>query len=93
MSVLKSAPTNMYYLFVDPGVLKANRDEHTYFPSIVIRDDAHNEVAVAHEVLIEGGRLVHFNDGERLKMAQHVAVEVPAPIKYLILGEEWKVLE
>jgi hypothetical protein len=87
-----SAPSK-YYLFVDPGVLKANRDNHTYFPSIVIRDEDHNEVAVAHEVKIAEGRLIHFADGQRLKMGQHVAVELSAPIYYHIEGEGWKVLE
>lgn len=80
-----------YYLFVDPSVLRLNRDMHKDEPTIVIRDEQHNQLAVAHEVLLNSATLRQFRDGERNSMGQHVCVVIEAPIHYRE-GEKWKIL-
>lgn len=94
MNQSPSAPTSTkYYLFVDPSVLRLNRDMHQDEPTIVVRDEEHNQLAVAHEVrLFEGSVLKQFADGERNSMGQHVCVVVEPPLQYRV-GPEWKVLE
>jgi hypothetical protein len=78
-------PTAMkWYINVDPGAIKTNREQGGDFPTCTVQAEDMEEPIKCHGVKINGeSELRYFREGERSRLGAHVSLVTEAPIEIL----------